>query len=264
MYSKRGAQKGVLEKGYSEQAFSIRVLKKSTQKRMLKRVLKHGITKGVLEKGTHRSGETASGSCGRICGVLAGSARKCAAAERRVCAARHCRVLTRYSRGTHAGSGSDGPVCTAALAWVHGTQCSACVRHDGVYSKVGERHRTEGDLACAARRVLDGYSRAEYRAHRSAPVRQHCGCVLSAYAMHCEFVACAAPTRVPTGTPAPTNAGDTSPPTRAPNFADPAGEGDAIGATCLPSLPASPPFLLPPPPCRSLHCISVGPHPPDG
>jgi hypothetical protein len=86
------------------------------------------------------------------------------------------RVLTGYSQGTHTGSGSDGPVCNSAWAWAHGTQCSACVRHHGVYFKVGERHRTEGDLACDARRVLTGYSRAEYRVHRrSALVRAHCG-----------------------------------------------------------------------------------------
>ena len=84
---------------------------------------------------------------------------------------------------------------------------------------------------------------------------------------------CTAPTRVPTGTPAPTNVGDTNPPTlattfaptRAPNFADPTGEGDLTDATYLPSLPPSPPFLppflLPPPPCRSLHCIALGPPP---
>jgi hypothetical protein len=80
-------------------------------------------------------------------------------------------VLTGYSDGTH-----TGPLCTAAWSWADGMQCSACVRHHGVYSWVGERHRTAGDLACDARRVLDGYSRAEYRAHRSAPVRTHCGC----------------------------------------------------------------------------------------
>ena len=106
--------------------------------------------------------------------------------QRRVRAGWRCRVLTRvltrYSQGTH-----TVPLCTAAWSWADVTQCSACVRHHGVYSKVGERHRTEGDLACDARRVLDGYSTAEYRAHRSAPVRQHCGCVLSAYAMHCDL-----------------------------------------------------------------------------
>ncbi len=147
------------------------------------------MTEGVLQKGTQRSGETASGSCGSICGVLAGSARQSGAPDRRVCAAWHCRVLAGYSRGTHAGSGSDGPVCTAAGSWAHGTQCSACVRHHGVYSCVGERHRTEGDLACAARRVLDGYSRAEYRVHRSAPVRQHCGgCLLAVTHSDCTRV----------------------------------------------------------------------------
>ncbi len=88
-------------------------------------------------------------------------------------------VLTGYSHGTHAGSGSDGPVCNAAFSRAHGTQCSsACVRHHRVDSWVGERHRTKGDLARGARRVLDGYSTAEYRVHRSAPVRQHCGCCL--------------------------------------------------------------------------------------
>jgi hypothetical protein len=145
-----------------------------------------------------------------------------------------------YSRGTHrvlqrthAGIGSDSPVCTAAWAWADATQCSACVSHHGVHSKVGERHRTEGDLACGARRV------------RTRAIR---------------VCACAAPTRVPTGTPAPTNVGDTNPPTRAPNFADPTGEGDAIGTTCLPSLPASPP-------CSSRHplaarCIALALGPP--
>jgi hypothetical protein len=168
-------------------------------------------------------------------------------------------VLTGYSDGTH-----TGPVCTAAKSWAHATQCSACVRHHGVDSKVGERHRTEGGLACDARRVLDGYSSTEYRAHRSAPVRQHCG----GFSGHIKCTrtvrvcACAAPTRVPT--PAPTNVGDTNPPTRAPtrgpNFADPTGEGDAIGATCLPSLPPFPPFSSRHP-RRSLHCIALGPPP---
>jgi hypothetical protein len=126
-----------------------------------------------------------------------------------------------------------------------------------------------GYLACDARRVLDGYSRAEYRAHRrSAPVRPHCGCC-SGHIKCTRTVrvcACAAPTRAPT--PAPTNVGDTNPPTRArtfaptrgPNFADPTGESDAIDATYLPSLPPFPPFLLPPPPpLPALH--SVGPSP---
>jgi hypothetical protein len=52
--------------------------------------------------------------------------------------------------------------------------------------------------------------------------------------------ACAAPT------PAPTNVGDTNPPTRAPtrgpNFADPTGTSDARGPNPLPSLPPVLPF----------------------
>ncbi len=69
------------------------------------------------------------------------------------------------------------------------------------------------------------------------------------------FIVCTAPTRIPTGTPAPTNVGDTNLPTRGPtfaptpgpNFADPTGESDAIDVTYLPSLSPFPPFLLPPP-----------------
>jgi hypothetical protein len=83
------------------------------------------------------------------------------------------RVLTRVRCATPPGRGpmarSAAHVCrttVCTLEWVSGIA----------------RRRTW--LA-----VLAGYStgtpRAEYRAHRSAPVRQHCGCVLSAYAMHC-------------------------------------------------------------------------------
>jgi hypothetical protein len=65
-----------------------------------------------------------------------------------------------------------------AVSVGHSGQCTALwgtprvgfVRH----GTVGERHRTEGDLACDARRILDGYSRAECSARRSVPVRQHC------------------------------------------------------------------------------------------
>ncbi len=78
---------------------------------------------------------------------------------------------------------------------------------------------------------------------------------------------CAAPTRVPTGTRAPTNVGDTNPPTRAPtfvptrgpNFADPAGEADARDLEPYP-LPL-PPSPLPPPLPRALcrlHVVALG------
>ncbi len=71
-------------------------------------------------------------------------------------------VLTGYSRGTHgvltravdrtvrcAPPPGRGPTARSA-AHVCGT--TAC------YLKVGERHRTEGDLACDARRALAGHS----------------------------------------------------------------------------------------------------------
>ncbi len=76
--------------------------------------------------------------------------------------------------------------------------------------------------------------------------------------------ACAAPTPVPTGTAAPTNVGDTNPPTRAPtfaptrgpNFADPTGTTDAhavIAPSPCPLLVALPRSL---PPTATAHSIA--------
>ncbi len=148
-YSRKGTQKGVLKKGYSKRyskGYSNAVLKSDAQKA----VLKKGYSKGGTRLGysrnvltnIQRSGETAPGSCGRVCGVLAGSARQCGAHQSRVCAARHCRVLTGYSQGTHrvlrnAGSGSDGPLCTAA-------------------SFVGQRHAVQRMCAAPRRGLLGG------------------------------------------------------------------------------------------------------------
>ncbi len=128
-----------------------------------------------------------------------------------------------------------------AWAWANGTQCSACVWPHGVYSCVGERHRTEGDLACAARRVLAGYSRAECRAHISAPVRNACA---RAQRRH----AC----RPTSATRARPRARRTSPTqrVRAMRSARPA----------FPHCAHSPPFStrhLP----AALHCIALGPPP---
>ncbi len=170
-------------------------------------------------------------------------------------------VLTGYSRSTHKGSGSDGPVCTAAWAWAHGTQCSACVRHHGVYSKVGERHRTAGTWLA----LLAGYSTgtpepstARTEAHPSTSTAAGWSQQGPQTVRVC---ACAAPTPVPTGTPAPTNVGDTNPPTRAltfaptrgPNFADPTGEGDTHHTPPAPApCSHSSPLPLKPPKCIGL------------
>jgi hypothetical protein len=169
----KGTQKGGLGKGTR-----IRVLGFGLSKRVLKKgYSRRGTQQGQGEvhlsftsfirysHGTappRRARGTPSGACRSLCGTqraVHGSVGHPGVGFGLDGAV--CRVLTGYSQGTH-----TGPLVT---------QCSACVSHHGVYSWVGERHRTEGDLACDARRVLDGYSKAGYRAHRSAPVRPHCG-----------------------------------------------------------------------------------------
>jgi hypothetical protein len=124
------------------------------------------------------------GSFGCLVAVGEGRSGQCTALghpQRRVRVAGHCRVLTVVlTRVRCAPPSGRGPTARSAA---HVCRTTACTL------KVGERHRTEGDLACAARRVLDGYSRAECRAHRrSAPVRQHCGCLVAVTHSHCARV----------------------------------------------------------------------------
>jgi hypothetical protein len=77
----------------------------------------------------------------------------------------------------------------------------------------------------------------------AAAVRSDCGTRAA------RVRACAAPTPIPTSTPAPTNVGDTNPPTRGPNFADPTGNCNARDST--------PPFPFPLLPPQAAHCIIV-------
>ncbi len=116
--SKRGTQKLVLKKGYSrrgtqKRVFRTRVLKTGnsksvTQKGYSKPGTQQGYSKGDAQNGvlkkfarkgvltiTHGSGETAS--CGRICGVLAGSARQFGAVHNGAI----FRVVRPHISGTH-------------------------------------------------------------------------------------------------------------------------------------------------------------------
>jgi hypothetical protein len=126
-------------------------------------------------------------------------------------------------------------------------------------------------LRCSpgTRRVLQGRGPRAQKRTRPPALRL---CVVR---LRCALntAACAAPTRVPTGTAAPTNVGDTNPPTRAPtfvptrgpNFADPTGTADAravIAPSPCPLLVTLPRSL---PPTATAHSIySVGPSPGTG
>jgi hypothetical protein len=173
-YSKRDTRKWVLRTGVLNKGTQVVHSKKDAQKGYSNTGLQKGYSKRVLNGAEKLLRVRAA--------VFAGYWRAVHGSPGQPSVGFVLHGTVEYSQGTHGVLtwAVDRTVRCAPppRSWDHGTQCSACVRHDGVYSKVGERHRTEGDLACDARRVLDGYSRAEYRVHRSAPVRRHCGCVV--------------------------------------------------------------------------------------
>ncbi len=193
MYSKRGAQNGVLGKATQKWVLRTGVLNKGTQEEQSKkRYSNTGIQKGYAKRVLNGAEKL----IWVLAAVFAGYWRAVhgSPGHPSVWFMRHSTV--EFSQGTHrvltgyhatravdrtvrcAPPPGRGPTARSA-AHVCGT--TACT------FKVGERHRTEGDLACDARRVLDGHSRAEYRVHRSAPVRQHCGfCLVTV--LHCTCV----------------------------------------------------------------------------
>jgi hypothetical protein len=173
-------------------------------------------------------------------------------------------ALSSAHTGTH-----TGPLCTAVWSWANVTQCSACARHHGVYSWVGERHRTEGTWLA----MLAGYStgtpgpstaRTE-EAHPSARTAAAARGTLNALAL-CAFARAqrrralrhprrptsATPTRPRARGPSRRRAGQTSPTRRV----------RAMRSTrpTFPHYPHSPPFSSRHP-RRSQHCIALGPPP---
>ncbi len=194
-------------------------------------------------------------ACRSLVGDAAGCARQCGAPERRVRAAWHCRVLTGYS---------------SVLTWAV-DRTVRCAPPPGRGPTARSAAHVCGTTACTlgwvsgiARRgtwlvLLAGYSPgtpAPSTARTEArPSASTAAAVWSQQRTQAIRVcACAAPTRVPTGTAAPTNVGDTNPPTRAPTFAPtlapttlptsaPTGKIDA--RIMAPPLPPAPP---PPPP----------------
>jgi hypothetical protein len=127
---------------------------------VLKRVLNKGTQKGVLSK-IQRSRETASGSCGRICGVLAGSARQCGAQRSNgLCGMTAHRVHTAYSRNgcPHRRLGVPAaPLCASLGAAARRRPPQTALGREGYFCGTDR-------VLMGAHTVLTGYSNGSHKA----------------------------------------------------------------------------------------------------